>query len=793
MASDTVPSLIQGISQQAEIARQASSAGNQENCLNEVLDGAVSRMGSVVQASIATVYIDPFVHRINRTSGEKYLLLVEGGTIRIINRVTGVEAAITNTGAAYLTHVELARKSFQAVTVGDTTFLLNRERSPAIVVGDNSPNRNNWACAHFKSGGYKVTYTLSIIVAGTKFTTTYQTPDNSSEANAEYITTSHLAEQFRAALVSTVIPALTSAGHTGFSVARVGSTLIIKNSGTLAYDLTTEDGNGDRQFISFKDSVRTIADLPAKCQDGYQVQVSANGGQQAEAFYLKYGGAEGTGRWSEVVKWDTPREISGTTMAHVLVNTGVDTFTFGPANWGDRLAGDGTDTAQDPSFIGGFVTSLQYIGGRLAQVSEYTMTLSRSRNAYVYFPDTVQTNLDTAPVDYDVSNGSSTDIRHSVVAGGKLQFWGDGQQTYLDSGQDPIREDTTEILPLANYEYDGEAAPVPMGLGSLMFGTEIGTWQTVREVYFRAGKPDGEIEISGHVPKLISGKLRYLAVGEAAKKVFVLTDGDPNTAHLYQWYNQGNERVQSSWNIWKMPSPSKILWAGIEGSTLSLLLQWPFSCTLETLTLNSTGDETSERLPLRLDHRISEDAASWDVEGYYTLPLPYSVPSDKRDLFKAYMRTDDGDTSQRGIELVVTWNSSTSVRVRADSAVNFHFGAIPVSRLRRTRFFARDRQDNPILHDKLLIRKVIVAHKGSSQYSVVVTTFGVEGVAQVWTGRLLGDPSVINNQVPVKNGTFSASVGEETENVEIDLVNDSPYPAIWTSMKYVYDITVREA
>ncbi|MCC5780536.1 hypothetical protein H7H48_15855 [Nitratireductor sp. B36] len=794
--SHTVPSLIQGISQQAEIARALASAKDQENCLNEVLDGAASRMGSVVRFKIPFTHDDPFVYEIRRSGTERYLVLAEGGSLRVYNKDTGQAATITNTGGAYLTHTGAARKAFTAVTIGDTTFLINRQKTVQMAT-TKSAVRGNWACAHFKAGGYKVTYTLSIIVGGNKYSATYTTPDNSSAGNAQYITTDHLAEQFRLGLINTIFPALAGDGHTGFSVARYGSTLIIKRSSQTAFDITTTDGIGDQHFISFKDNVKSLSDLPAKCEDGYQVSVSGNAGPESSKYFLKYSGEEHTGRWEEVVKWDTKTHLDANTMPHVLKRTGLNTFTFGPVTWGARLAGDGANTAKDPSFVGNAMSSGQKIGGRLALTTDYEMTLSRSRNAFVFFPDTVQTNLDTAPIDYDVSNGSTTDIFHAVVVGEKIQFWGDKQQTYLSSGQDPIREDTTEVLPMSNYEYDGEVAPVPAGLASLVFGTAVGNWQKLVEVFFNQGRTSGEIEISSHVPKLIKGKLRHLAVGEAAKKTFVFTDGSPNEFYLYQWYNQEDARVQSAWCRWNMPAPDKVIWGSVEGSTLNLLLKWGNSVTYETLELDSTGDEKDQRFPLRLDHRVSEASATWDGEKFI-LTLPYVVQSAKRSSFHCVERLDVQDFSQRGRKLPIKWVNSTTVEVTAPSnQTKFYFGSIPVARRRQTRFYARDRSDTVMLHDRLLIRDIVVSHKDSSTYKVVVTKFGPEEVTkeviiQEWSGRLLGDPTVLNDQVPIKTGSFRAKVGEETENVEIDLVNDTVFPAIWTAARYTYEITVRE-
>lgn len=788
MATESISSLIQGISQQVEASRGKASAEDQVNCLNEVLDGVVSRMGTIFKARISKDYNEPFFHEINRSSGERYLVIIESGDIKIINKATGNLSTITGDISAYLAHAGDARKAFQAVTVGDTTFLLNRQVSPAMAA-TLSPARPNKAIGHFKTGGYKVTYTLVLTVDGVEYSTAYTTPDNSASGNAAYITTDFLAKQFRDSLISTVFPALTSAGKPGFSATQIGSTLII-DGGANTFDISTTDGVGDRQFVSFKDNVKGITDLPVKCEAGYQVSVAGDGSEESSKYFLQYEGAANTGRWVEVVAPATPINLSPASMPQILTNTDVDTFTVGAGVWGKRLAGDGILTSQDPSFVGEYPRTLQFIGGRLAIVSEYEATISRSRNAYVFFPDTVQTNLNSAPVDYDVSNGSSTQTSHAVVGGGKLQFWGDKQQTYLDSGNDPIREDTTEVTPFANYEFDGEAAPKAVGLGSIVFGTQVGLFTKLVEVYFRSGRPDGEIEISAHVPKLLSGSLRHIAVGESAKKEFFLTSGSANTAYLYQWYNQGNERVQSAWNKWTFVAPPRVLFASIEGATAWFVFKWPSGTTLEYAVLDGTGDEFTQRFPLRLDHRLSEADATSYLGTHFVLDLPYQVPANKRDTFKAYERVDIADVSQRGRDIPVIWQSDSQVHILSDNpAHEWFFGSIPVARRRFSKFVAHDRNDEPILHDTLLIRSINIGHYSTVEYSVLVTAYG-ETTEQRYTSRFVSDPDTQNAQVSVKTGKFKAQVGQSTDDVSIELVNDTVFPATWTAAKYDYSLTL---
>lgn len=788
--SATHPSLIQGISQQSDFSRGTASAEDQENCLNEVLDGVVSRMGSKVAAAFAASYSDPFVHEFRHSESEKYMVLIENGALRIINRgvTPAVEATITGNISAYLAQTGVARKAFQAMTVGDTTFLLNRQKIVAMGSAK-SAARSNQGCAFIRAGGYSVTYTMTVVAGGVAYSASYKTPDNSAASNADYIVTDQIAEQFRVAFINNVFPQIAAAGRGNFSVARYGSTLVF--SANVPFNLRSTDGAGDTHIRSFVDDVKSISELPQKCSPGYTVMVSPNGAAKGERYFLQYVGDIDNGRWEEIVKWNTVLGLDASTMPHLLVLTGPNQFQVKQATWGTRVAGDGQYTSQDPSYVGYPIRSIQFISGRLAAVSEFNMALSRSRNAYVFFPDTSQTNLDTAPIDYDISNGSSTAIEYGVLAGGRLQFWGDGQQTYLDSGNDAIREDTTEVLPVSNYDYDGETPPRPIGMSSILFGSSVGRWSRAMEIFLRNGLPQGEVAITSHVPKLLDGKIRCIAASEVSGKAFFLTTRKRTAAYLYQWYNQGTDRVQSAWNRWSFQVPGSILWAGIDGDTAHFLFQWDGVMTLETVRLDSQGDEEEERFPLRLDHRVDESKGVYQGD-HFLVTLPYPVPTSKRVLFEAYERSDVLNFSQRGRRLNTEWVSGTIVKVFSDDASRkFFFGTVPVARRKPSRFYARDRNDTPVVHEKLLIRDLKTSHKDTVTYDVILRKQDGTETRQTFNGRIMGDPTIINNQVPVKTGTFKATIGTESEEADIELVNSTPFPCVWTAHKYLYEVTVK--
>jgi len=788
----SVASLIQGISQQSDQAINQASAKDQNNCLNDLLNGARARNGSKVISTIAKSWDEPFQHRITRSATEDYLVVVEDGDLRIYNLVTGTPATITGDISAYLTSTLPAFRSYAAATVEDVTFLANRRVKPAMSA-TKSPARSNHALAHFKSANYSTAYRMSVQIGGTTWSVAYTTPDNSSSANAAFIATNRLAQEFKDVFESTLIPTLTAAGYPGFAIERRGSSLLIFG-GTADFRVWTEDGLGGQQFIAFKDRVRDLGDLPTVAWEGYLVAVSNEDVTLAHDYFLEYQGGAQDGQWVEVIAADTATTINPATMPQVITNTGLNTFTVGPTTWGERLAGDGIKSSKDPYFIGSYIVDLQFIDARLAVVGDGWYGLSRSGNAYSFFPDTVQTRLDTAPIHYRITTGKVTLVKSSVVAGESLQFWSDRAQIRLSSGQENIREDTVENKPITTYEYDGVLRPEPVGQSSLLFGTSRGLWNNFTEVQYDGPRPAGEINITGHCPNLIGGLLRQLEVSDSSSMAAVISGALPNGFFLYQWFNSGNQRVQSAWNRWTFPSVDKVLWVGMAGSKVYLLLSWPSGVsTIEVIETEYEGDE-GEYVPLRADHRVDETFISAAGSDHHVVTLPYSVPASKRGQFVAYSRQDIAETGeQRGDNLELEWLTDTTLKVFSDVASpKFWVGAIPVANRIPPKPYLTNSEGAALLVDDMKIVSVRVSHTKTTTYRFIArSTDGVE-LPDEYSARQIGDPSITNNKVPVSSsGEETFDVGLAVEEVELEMINDTIFPSSWDSLQYRLQVTTR--
>lgn len=783
----SLTSLIGGVSEQAPQDRTPSAAEDQINCINFPLKGAVARPGAVVLGAAVASFVDPFVHYIQRSNSELYAVLVENGQMLIFNMVTGAVCTRTNPGVidSYLTHTGPAREAFDAVTVEDTTFLVNRQRTTAMKT-TKSPIRPNRALYYFKSASYSTTYRAHLVVGGVTYTASYVTPDNSAATNAQFIVTNNLAIALANALntLKSVTPALA-----GFSFWVSGS-MVVVDGGASSFEVDSDDGAGDSQLIAFKQWIKKFSDLPARCMDGYVVGIRGSAADQKSDYYLKYYGAATTGYWEEIVAPDTRTTIDETTMPHTLVNTGVNTFNCVRPAWGQRICGDGEKYAKDPTYIGKRITSVNFLSGRLCLTTTGSFMLSRSRNAYSFFPDTAQTRLATDPVGFDVANGSVTIIKQTVAVSERLFFWGDGAQIRHDSGDSAISEETSEALPSTNYEYDGRVKPQPIGVGSIIFGTQLGGSTAFTEVMYKSGTAIGEMPLTDHCPNYIKGSLKGLFLGGPYKLMGAITDVSGANLWIYQWLNQGDSRVQTAWNKWTFEAADRILGGSLRNGYVYLLVQMGTKVILERMAINPT--DVAEKF-IRLDHRVTEAGSTFDPDTKEaTLTLPYSVPVGQRGTFMAIENEDDGASSLRGRQLPVEWLSDTSIKVRCElSNGKFWFGSVPTASRRYSRVYIQTK-DGTVLPDECLISRIKVSHFESTSYKCFVR--GLDGsikYSHKFEGRTAISPDTPNSKLPLRTGEQDFEVDAKSSECWVDLVNDTPYPSCWVASDIIYSVTKR--
>ena len=148
LINTSLPNLIQGVSQQPDATRFSGQCDAQVNFMSSVVDGLTKRNGTrFVQrlgAADLTLSGDSFIHFINRSETERYVMMHNGTKLYVYNVLSGDEASINGATGGYTTagtyldvsgSTKTARDTLRATTVADGTFVVNRD---ATVTTDQS-------------------------------------------------------------------------------------------------------------------------------------------------------------------------------------------------------------------------------------------------------------------------------------------------------------------------------------------------------------------------------------------------------------------------------------------------------------------------------------------------------------------------------------------------------------------------------------------------------------------------------------------------------------------------------
>jgi len=179
----TVPNLIQGVSQQSPQVRLAGQCEEQINGLSTVTKGLTKRPPARLIDNLGAVALEgDFLHFINRSETERYVVTIEhrttgdgSGVIRVFNLETGDEAEIEGNTGGYtvsgdylkLATANKSHEQLKALTIGDSTFLLNTDVTVAKTDEKSEPLDSSRALVFVKQGDYAKKYGLKFRDKGT--------------------------------------------------------------------------------------------------------------------------------------------------------------------------------------------------------------------------------------------------------------------------------------------------------------------------------------------------------------------------------------------------------------------------------------------------------------------------------------------------------------------------------------------------------------------------------------------------------------------------------------------------
>lgn len=253
LVSETIPSLINGVSQQPPTLRLPTQVAEQINAFSSEVDGLRKRppfrfVGNLTGSVPANV----FIHGINRDAQEQYIVVIRDGDLQVFD-VNGVAQTVNfPDGKAYLDADPLgASEAFRCVTIADNTFVLNRNVEAAMLA-DLTPTRPKEALVVVKQSAYGRLYRVTIEDEVATYSGSYETPDGGDATDAPFADNEYILGAIHAQLL------------TGAAVTGGGSmytyTLINRTGSKFAKGQTVRNSLGGKKgrVNSFNSSTNTL-------------------------------------------------------------------------------------------------------------------------------------------------------------------------------------------------------------------------------------------------------------------------------------------------------------------------------------------------------------------------------------------------------------------------------------------------------------------------------------------------------------------------------------------------------
>lgn len=768
LVSRTIPNLVQGVSQQPEILRLSSQASEQINGFSSVVEGLKKRPPTNHIAKISnSSFTNPFLHTINRDTTERYVVVIENGSIRTFE-VNGTEkTVVSQTGAnTYLASTN-PRQDFVCVTVADFTFVLNKSKQVTMKT-TTSPAKIEQAVYTVLQGVNTTEY--SITIDGNTFTHT--------TASSGTISTKGIRDALRNAISLPNI-SVSNLGDSSFS--------IIKSSGTLS--TSASDGFGDQASQVVKDEVQNFSDLPLPAINNMVVSVVGDAQNAFDNYYVKY--EEDNRVWKETVEPNTLIEINEQTMPHVLIRTAdgnfrftqVDgsTYTISATNYtvpdfGNRVAGD-LESSPNPSFVDRKINDMFFHRNRLGFLTDENVVMSRAGEFFSYFPETVTQILDTDPIDIASTHTKVSILRHAISFDEQLLVFSDQTQFMIQGGATLTAGNVSINV---TTEFESSKTVKPVGAGSnVFFIFKKGNFSGVRE-FFIASDTDTKKadDITANVPKFIPANVSKLTTATNENMLIALSDDEPNALYVFQSYVAQNKRLQSAWHKWTYGTSTTdtILSAEFVENILYLVNQRSDGVYLETLDISPAVVDTGSNYLTHLDRKLDNTQITENYDAstnQTTITLPYTITNTMKIVGRS------GATNKAGREINTVSQSGTSIVVTGDvTSFNYFIGEQYQFLFQFSQQFVQiaDSQGSRISvkEGRLQIRNWSVSFNDTGFFKTEVTPVGRDTSTTTFTGTITG--TGLLGTVNLEDGDYDFAVQSENDKLTIKLLNDSHLP-----------------
>ena len=798
LVSTAIPNLINGVSQQPAALRLASQAESVVNCMSSPVEGLKKRppMNHVARLFTGSAgNTRPFIHVVDRDGTTRYLVIITDGDLKVFD-LDGTAKTITfPDGKTYLDVANSADPSeqFRVASVSDYTFITNREKTVAMDSAT-SPAWGTKSMVFIKAANYDTTYRVTL--GGTQ--KSYTTPAAGS-GTPDTIT---IASQLASAL-NTI---------SGYTVTASDYIIRITKDDGGTYTLTSSDTKTGLDTIVVKDTIDSLDNLPVLAEHGFIVKVQGTVATQLDDYYVKFeasaGSGFGAGIWRETVAPGITYKFDAATMPHTLVRNANGTFTFKKFDWSGRVSGDAA-TATEPSFVGSTIQNLNLFRNRMVFLADESVILSAANSYDRFWPETVQTVLDSDPIDLSTGGTEIKFLVCSVSFANTLLLFSRHGQFRLDSGVNAfasLTPKTANVTAMTSFDMTAQVDPVAVGR-NIYFPIPKGDFTGLREFFLpdASGSVPLSEEVTASIPRFIPKNLINLISSVSEEAIIAVSKEKPKRLYIYKFFFEDDTKLQSAWSYWEAKGSKSILGAAIIDSDLYAVVEYSDGVYLEHVVLRPENIDPDTTIELLLDRKTTEadcttavtNPGGLGVQTTITLPYPMATTGTMAVVGRYDVTNNNANnTIEHGqvinpISETLTGGAGGmgTMVVKGDlSAAKFYIGELYDMTYEFSTPYLKEQPAGGGMAiaagPKLQMRTWTVVFDETSAFEIKISPTGRDAQTYPYNGITVGQSPPLLGNPGIDTGNFRVPVMASNINTKVELVSSSPLPCRFQSAEW---------
>tara|TARA_R100000458_G_scaffold19818_1_gene17546 strand:- start:1394 stop:3451 length:2058 start_codon:yes stop_codon:yes gene_type:complete len=547
-------------------------------------------------------------------------------------------------------------------------------------------------------------------------------------------------------------------------------TFVLNKTKTVAEDSTVVSGS--LQGTNYQE----FADLPTNASVGNLYQVIGSETNSFDTYYVK---ALSANTYEETVKPAETYKLDYSTMPYSIVpsSSGTFNFTLQQNTWGNRIVGDST-SAPFPSFVGKTLANMFFYKNRLGFITEENVVMSAAGDFLRFFPKTVTTLLDEAPIDVSVAHTKVSLLRHAIPFNESLTLFADTTQFTIEN-LGSLTPKTISIIPSTEFENDTSVAPVGAG-NYLFFVSRKGDFSSVREYYVQSDTVITDaLEVTAHVPKYVPKNITKLATSSNEDILVCLSSEDRGKLYIYKWFTDGAQKLQSSWSTWEFATGTSILDINILENELYLVISRSDGVFVEKVKLQYPND-TGLTFNIRADRKTTLTGSYNAGTNTTTWTLPYVYDG-------TMVVAKSGSWSNRkGVDITTTRPTTSTIAATGDYSAASVIVGVPYTMTYQfsTQHVREKEGTQSVQSGRLQLRTMRVNYEDTGFFKVQVTPEARTTNEYEFTGVVLNQASSTIEDVILSDGTFRFPVQSKNDRVNISVTSDSYLPCAFQNAEW---------